>query len=155
MPDKIETASEPGVATAPTAAQQIAVWLEVSRSRLQMFQASTHEVMSDESETVPEPSVATYAESQRKLELERYEVAVRRENGDRRRRERERDSTSGGSYAVPDNTVPEPVVATAPTAAEQMAVFYRQEEVKRYQAGQRAAAENKANRERERASWRS
>ena len=54
-------------------------------------------------------------------------------------------------------TAVEPVVATAPTAAEQRAAraaFDRAEEVRFYQAGLRAAAENKANRERESAYWR-
>ena len=124
MSDKIETAVEPGVATAPTAAQQVA--------------ADTDEVL----------GVATAAEAERRLQISRRENAARIERNDRRLRERE---------AMIEHVVPEPVVATAPTAAEQRAAraaFDRAEEVRLYQAGLRAAAENKANRERERAYWR-
>jgi len=121
MSDKIETAVEPGVATAPTAAQQVA--------------ADTDEVL----------GVATAAEAERRLQISRRENAARIERNDRRLRERE---------AMIEHVVPDTVVATAPTAAEQNAAFVHQQEVQRHEAGLRAAAENKARRERERASWR-
>ena len=57
---------------------------------------------------------------------------------------------------MPDKTetAQEPVVATAPTGAEQHAAYLQKMEVERFEAGLRAVAENKARRERERASWR-
>jgi len=56
-------------------------------------------MMPDKTETAQEPVVATaptgaeqHAARLRKLELERYEAALRRERGDRRRRERQMDA---------------------------------------------------------------
>ena len=141
MSDNMQTVPDTVVATAPTAAQQVAVRLEAATSRLQMLEADSDEEV-----------CLTAAEEERRLQLFRRATAAGIERNDRRLRERE--ATFGGSYAVIDNVVPEPVVATAPTAAEQNAAFVHQQEVQRHEAGLRAAAENKARRERERASWR-
>lgn len=60
------------------------------------------------------------------------------------------------THIMPDkiDTTTEPVVATALTVAEKTAAFHQEQDEKRYEAGLRAAAENKANRERDRVYWR-
>ena len=141
MPDKIDTTTEPVVATAPTAAQHVAVRLEAATSGLQVLEADSDEEVG-----------LTAVEEERRLQLFRRDTAARIERNDRRLRERE--AIHGGSFAVIDHVVPEPVVATALTVAEKTAAFHQEQDVQRHEAGLRAAAENKANRERARAYWR-
>jgi len=66
MPDKTETAQEP-VVDKPEDAQEPVVAIELTGAQ-------------------------QHAAWLRKLELERYEAALRRERGDRRRRERQMDA---------------------------------------------------------------
>jgi len=66
MPDKTETAQEP-VVDKPEDAQEPVVAIELTGAQ-------------------------QHAAWLRELELERYEAALRRERGDRRRRERQRDA---------------------------------------------------------------
>ena len=77
MPDKTETAPEPVEAKTETAVEPVEAKTETAVEPVEVIELT---------------GAQQHAAWLRKLELERYEAALRRERGDRRRRERQMDA---------------------------------------------------------------